>query len=107
MALRRENGILKSNKGDTIRIPFKIKGLIPVSLYCIYFQINFPEPIIKRQEITTDNEGNCRIDVEITCHESNVLPKKYTYGVKTCRDGCEDTIYTGTLEIEQKYVEGD
>lgn len=107
MSLRKENGILKTHKGDTFTIPFKIKGLEPIALYCLYFQINFVEPLIKSQEITTDNEGTCKVSFQVTCHESDVFPKKYTYGVKTCRSGCEDTIYTGTIEIEDKIVEGE
>lgn len=107
MTVRYENGIHKTYKGDTVPLNFKIKGLKPVTLYAIYLQINFAEPLIKKIECTTDQDGFYRASFEIDCHESDVPPKKYTYGVKACRDGCEDTIYTGTLEVQCKYVEGD
>lgn len=106
MSIRNENGTLKTYKGDTFKMTFNIKGLIPVSLYNIYLQVNFPEPVIKQVEATTDQEGFYKAVFEVSCHESDVLPRKYTFGVKACRNGCEDTIYTGCLEVQNKFVEG-
>ena len=107
MSIKKENGELKTYRGDTFKLNFNIKGLNAVSLYCIYLQINFSEPLIKKIECTTDQYGFYKASFEVTCHESDVPPKKYTYGIKACRDGCEDTIHTGTIEIRTKYVEGE
>lgn len=106
MSIRKANGGLQTNKGDSFSLPFNIKGLNPVTLYCIYLSLNFPEPVIKSKEVTTDQQGSCRVVFEVCCQETEVFPKKYTYGVKTCRGDNEDTIHTGTIEIQDKYVEG-
>lgn len=101
-----KDGILTTYQGDSFTISFNITGLDSVSLYSIYFQVNFPEPIIKQIEVTTDQEGNCRATFNINRDETEVEVLRYSYGVKACRDSFEDTIHTGYLEIKNKYVEG-
>lgn len=106
MAIRKKDGILKTNKGDSFTLTFNIKNLMPVTLYSIYLSLNFDVPVIKQVEATTDQEGFYKAVFEVSRDETEVLTKRYTYGVKACRDGREDTIHTGTIEIEPKYVEG-
>lgn len=107
MSLERKNGILKTFKGDTIQITFNINGLEPIALYSFYLSLNFEKPVIKKIEANTNDDGFYKAIFEVACTETEVPPKKYTYGVKACRKGRENTIYTGIIEVQEKYVEGD
>jgi hypothetical protein len=100
-----DRGILKTHAGDSYSFAVKIKGLIPYTDYEIFYQINGRPPVVKSEKTTTDESGSATVLFNIAVEE-NSRPGTFTYGIKTCKDGLEDTVKCGTLVVLDKIVEG-
>lgn len=106
MTVTLQGSTLKTYKGDSCQMTFSIHNLNPGVEYECYLQVNFKQPLIKHAPIIADEKGDASIVFSFTALETEVKVGKYTYGLKLCVNGIEDTIKEGTFEVDQKYAEG-